>query len=133
MMKTNFELAFSGPDNLAILKHLQAVGLPVTGVPAEIRSDAKERKVTAAWVDRWAAKCKFYIMADWTNAGWLRLDRDTIVKLSLRDYTVDTRGVLNLVQDIPFQIGSNSSLYPQWDDGALGEKYLAPSFGDLHW
>lgn len=82
-MQSLFELALSGPDVMAILKRVNALGLPKAGPPDKLRCDAKERKITEDWVDRWAPKCKFDIMAFWDDAGWLRLDRDTIVKVSM--------------------------------------------------
>jgi hypothetical protein len=132
-MKTRFEVAFAATDVAEILRKLHAMRLPASDLPARVWSDGKERKIGDDWLERWMLAAKLDAIARWSDGARVRFDRNSIVKMTLEGYTVETKRTLRLAADLPFTVGSNSSLYPAWEDGSVGEKYSAPSFGDLHW
>jgi hypothetical protein len=63
----------------------------------------------------------------------MRLDHGTIVKIELDGYDLDPRRVCDLLGEVPFTVCSAATIHPEWTGGTLGEEYLAPSFGDMHW
>lgn len=132
-MNTTLELAFAGPDLVAVLQRLGSRGLPHAGPPVKIVTDGKARKPKGDWLGTAANSCKFAFIAYWKAGGWISLDRDTIVKLSITHVDIDPTWLSELIASLPVTLVSNSSLYTTWQDGSLGDKYLGPGFGDLHW
>jgi hypothetical protein len=130
-MKYRLQLGLAGPDLAAILGSLRAQGLPREGEPAKLLVDGSAKKPAADWLAR-ALNCKSQFMARW-EAGWIRMDRDKIVKVSMDDCEFDARMLLALIESLPVALVSTSSIYDEWKDGSLGEEYLPPGFGDLHW
>jgi hypothetical protein len=132
-MRATLDLAFAGPDLVQILEQLRARGLPSTNDPSEVTVDARIQKIKKDWLRTAASNCKFKFMATWKDEGWLRLDRGTIVKLSIRDFEINPAWLLDLIESLPVTLVSNGSVFREWEDGSLGEQYLGPGFGDLHW
>jgi hypothetical protein len=130
-MKSKLQLAFAGPDLSAVLRELRARNLPHPGDPDKIITDGKARKVGAKWLEQ-GSNCKTSFMAMWTG-GWLSLDRDTIVKLSISDFEIAPSWLLELIESLPVTLISNNTVFPEWRDGSLGKEYLPPGFADLHW
>ena len=129
---TTLKLGLAGPDPLAIFRATREAFLGDAGLPTSLYVDGK-KKVTADWLEKWSTRCSDFLAAEWEGRGRLRLDPGTIVKLSLESYDLDPRRVMDALRDVPFTVCSTATTHPEWQSGALGEKYLAPSFGDMHW
>lgn len=132
-MIVTLELGLAGSDLVAIGRALLDAGLTGPGTPTGLSIDGRARKPTEDWLETATAACRNYVMARWGKDGWLRVDRDRLVKISRPGYDLAPRKLLNLLSSIPFTVGSTPSLHPEWTNGALGEEYLAPSFAELHW
>jgi hypothetical protein len=132
-MNVTLNLGLSGPDPVEILRRIKDALLPNAGAPDTLYADARERKVTPDWLEKWPLKTKDFLRAGWKGRGWLRLDPGLIVKTSIDDYDLDLHHLLELLDDVPFQLCSAYTAYPEWENGALGEKYIGPGFGDMHW
>jgi hypothetical protein len=132
-MRSTLQLGFAGPDLPQILEQLRARGLPDADEPGEMTIDGRKQKVKDGWLPAAASNCRSEFMARWKGRGWLSLDRGAIVKLAIRDFEIDPAWLLDLVESLPVTLVSNSSVYGEWRDGSLGEEYLGPGFGDLHW
>jgi hypothetical protein len=132
-MRVTLKLGLSGPDLPEIFRRVRDVLLPGVGEPDALYADARDRKVVPGWLETWAAKSKDFLQASWEGRGWLYLAPGLIVKTSVENYDLDPARLLEQLAGIPFNICSAATLYTQWEDGALGEEYLAPGFGDLHW
>jgi hypothetical protein len=130
-MKYRLELGLAGPDLTAILEALVTQGLPRKGEPIRLTVDASPKKPAADWLAR-GLKCKVEFMARWDDA-WISMDRDRVVKISMDDCEFDPAALLKLIETLPVTLVSAGSIHDEWEDGSLGEKYLAPGFGDLHW
>jgi hypothetical protein len=131
-MKVTLELALAGPDLVAIFRRLREVLMPDSGLPTSLYV-AGNKRVTPDWLEKWSAQSKDFLRAKWEGRGWIRLDPGTIVKISLDDYELDSRRILDSLSEVPFSVCSAATIHPEWMSGALGEEYLAPSFGDMHW
>lgn len=132
-MKVTLELGLEGPDLVELFRRVQAALLPDVGPPDSLYASGRKRKATADWFDVWSAKMEGFLFAEWAGAGWLRLDPGRIVKVSAAEYDLDPRRLLDALGEVPFTVCSAATIHPEWTTGALGEEYLAPSFGDLHW
>jgi hypothetical protein len=131
-VKATLELGLTGPNLIAIFRRLQEVFLPNVGLPSSLYVDGK-KKVTPDWLEKWSAQTPDFLRAVWDKVGWIRLDPGTIVKISLENYDIDSRPLLDLLSGVPFTVCSAATIHPEWMSGTLAEKYLAPSFGDMHW
>lgn len=132
-MKVTLRLGLSGPDLPAIFRCLQEVFLPDAGPPTTLFVDTGGKKVVNGWLERWSAETKDFLSAEWEGRGRLRLDPETIVKVSLEEYEFDLNSLLEALGEVPFHICSAATIHAKWTTGALGTEYLARSFGDMHW
>lgn len=130
-MKVTLELGLAGPDLVTIARRLQEVFMPNAGTPDSLYVDGK-KKVTADWLEKWSSQSPDFIRAKW-GEDWIRLDPGTIVKISVENYELEPRIVLESLSQIPFTVCSAATIFPDWVDSDTGEKYQAPSFGDMHW
>lgn len=53
--------------------------------------------------------------------------------MPISDYDLDPLGLMDALREVPFSVCSGATIHREWMSGALGEEYLAPSFGDMHW
>src|SRR5262245_17706406 len=121
-MKVTLTLGFQGPDLLALYRALVATELAGRGPPQRLTIDDKRRAVKPDWLETALASSGSELMASWDHdAGWLSLDKDRIVKLERADFDLDPQRLLDTLSTLPFTIGSNAALYPQWKDGSLGD------------
>ncbi|HTA44804.1 MAG TPA: hypothetical protein VK789_20290 [Bryobacteraceae bacterium] len=132
-MEVTLKLSFSADDLEGLFHALLATGLAGRDTPDSLFVDTSERKPGADWFDKWSGKYKHFLKADWEGGGWLSVNKGRIVKLSKPQYDLDPARFLSVVESLPFSVGCAAALYPQWTDGSMGEEYLAPSFGDMHW
>lgn len=132
-MRVNLRLGLEGPDLVGLFRRAQEALLPDAGPPDSLFAKGRERKVTPGWLEKWAAASEDFIRASWEDRARLRLDTGRLVKITLEDYELEPRRLLDALAELPFEVCSAATLYPEWQTGALGEEYYAPSFGDMHW
>jgi hypothetical protein len=132
-MNVTLQLGLSGPEPLAIYRQLVESGIAGSGLPSSVSVDGKSRKPSAGWIERSASACKEFFIADWQTGASLGLNVDGPVLLRVPHYDLEPYRLLEFLSNVPFTIGSSATLYPEWLNGALGEKYRAPSFAEQHW
>jgi len=127
------KLSFSSSDLPGLFRALLATGIVGNGPPISLSVDTASCKAGPDWFEKWSAGMKKSLAADWEGAGRLSLYSDRVVLLSVPEYDLDLPRFLDFLSDLPFLVGCAANIYPQWKDGSLGEEYLAPTFGDMHW
>ncbi len=132
-MRVTLRLGLSGPDLIEIARRLREALLPDAGPPDTLFADRRTRAVTPDWFERWTAEMPDFVSAEWSGRGLLRVDPGRLVKVQIEDYELEAQGLLTLLSEVPFTVGSAATIHPEWRTGALGEKYNAPSFGQMHW
>ena len=139
-MRTELTLGLSGPDTQEIARWAQGLELASSGLPSCVFVDDRKKKVTSDWFERWLPRARRDFTAEFgldektgIVDGMLAVSIDRMVKVIRRDAELDPERVLRLLEDAPFVLCSMSKAYPEWQNGALGEDYIGPSFAELHW
>lgn len=126
------ELGLSGPDQLAIYRHLVEANLVGSGVPGSLSLDGKSRKPTPDWLEKLTGQFKQFLTARWAEGTMLSIGKQSPVMVRVPSYDLDPGQLLKFLSEVPFTVGSAATLYPEWENGSLGEAYYAPSFAEQH-
>ncbi|HTM19950.1 MAG TPA: hypothetical protein VL172_05570 [Kofleriaceae bacterium] len=114
-------LSLSGPQPLELLRAAVAAFLP-SGPPSHLRSDSRNRKVGADWVDTWAASTEALLRARWgddeVRSPWVSYN-GRIVKIERHDAPRELAPVLERLGKLPFHIAVAGEIYPEWADAYL--------------
>jgi hypothetical protein len=131
-MKITLHLSFSSSDLPGLFRALMATGITGGGPPASLFVDSDSRPLELGWLEAWSVRAKSSLRADWESGAWIALFRDRVVQVFVPDYDLDAPHFLEWLERLPFSVGAAAKMHPEWTDGSLGEKYLAPGFGDMH-
>ena len=132
MRTMRMRIGLSGPSTLETLRALRDTQFFGRGMPTRVLVDDREKKPSANWIEQWAASCRRSTDGVWgDHESSLTLDRDTIVKATLRGATVDASTLLAMLSSLPFELGSFDSVFEEWYP--TGAAYRAPGFSNMHW
>jgi hypothetical protein len=126
-------IAIAGPDISGIFQYLAERDL-YSRSPEKISIDGKNISITKDWIHECLKAYETDILVDFDKYyNHIIIQHKDIVKLSITDYPIDPQAMLDLLVPIDFELCSFTTIFDQWSNGELGEKYISPGFADLHW
>src|SRR5689334_20827516 len=125
-MSVTLTLGLSGPDLPTLFTALAATQMAGRGLPERVSVDYKERKPKRSWLADALSAMRRRVMVFWdSESGWLSFEKDRLIKLERAGLELDPEALLSVLSELPFTYASAASLYPEWENGALGQEYWA--------
>ena len=129
----NLSMSFSGYDTISILREIVAAQFG-GALPVEVRSDQKDRKVSASWIDAWAASARVSVEASFSDdeifGPRVSMEPGKVVKLDKPETARAIDPLLEFLAALPFELAVAGRIHSEWRD--VYQMRDGASFADGH-
>jgi hypothetical protein len=133
----NLKVSLSARDLEALSSSVLALPAFTAEIPTALEVDARERKPTADWRERWVPGCKRYVEACWgPRPEFSLVDADQFIWVQRVEpvrfglpFSDDVQEVLRLLVALPFEQAAFWQLYEKWGP----KDYEYPRFHGTHY
>ncbi len=128
----NLAVSLETPDKIALLRSILGLPLFTEKKLHRITVDAREKKVTLDWFDKWVATCKQTIFLYWdeNEEDFIIFDQDGMVKIIVSQFQGDAHTLLTLLSPLPWTLATFKTIHDTWRKS--DNMYRSRGFGDLH-